>query len=120
MSSTFSENPRQQIEAQLTALLLGELSGEEATAVRGAIERDPSLAALHSQLAQTIGLLREVAASPAAATTTPGVPIQLSAERRERLKAAFKVSVLSAQSRDLTWVVPMSIAAVLMALIGAV
>src|ERR1039457_3059505 len=76
---------RGEIEAKLTALLLGELPDEEARLLRWAIAQDVELAQLHDRLKVTIGLLREVTVKP-----TESVPLKLSDERRKRLLAHFK------------------------------
>jgi autotransporter-associated beta strand protein len=80
---------RQEIEAKLTALLLGELSDEEARLLRWAVAQDAGLKKLHDQLQVTIGFVREAEKNPA---TTPGenVPLKLSDERRQKLLAHFQ------------------------------
>ena len=60
-----SPTPREQLEARLTALLLGELSPDESAALQEIISKDAQLAALHARLKQTIELVRETAADPA-------------------------------------------------------
>lgn len=91
---------------RLTALLLGQLSADEAAAMRQALAADPELQRWHDRLRQTIGLVRE-AVGPAGAgpslgagreagaegeTTpaTPAEPLRLSADRRAALLASFK------------------------------
>ncbi len=88
--NTDSPSPRDESEAQITALLLGQLSPADAAAVRHAIESDPELQRLAERLRQTIGLVREATASPPELEPTPAEPLQLSADRRARLLAAFK------------------------------
>jgi len=90
MNADFPQNEREQLEAKLTALLLGELPADEAIALGKAMERDPKLAALYERLKATIGLVRESAANPAAETTAQAEPLKLSEERREKLLAQFK------------------------------
>jgi anti-sigma factor RsiW len=46
---------REQIEARLTALLLGELPAEEAELLRWTMAQDADLQKLHDRLKQTIG-----------------------------------------------------------------
>jgi hypothetical protein len=72
-------------EARLTARWLGELSEAESKALDQALEANPQLAQLDQRLRQTIGLVREVAADPAA--PIPGsTPLpRMSPGRRERL-----------------------------------
>ncbi len=81
---------RQMLEARLTALLLGELSGAEASALRQAIEDDPALAKLYEQLSQTIKLVRETAASPSPESGPQPAPLRMSGEKRQKLLAQFK------------------------------
>ena len=76
---------RDEIEAKLTALLLGELPEEEARLLRYTISQDPALAKLHDRLKATIGLVRHVSANP-----TETAPLKLSADRRQKLLAHFK------------------------------
>ena len=61
MNSDFPKSPREELEARLTALLLGELSEEEAAALRRAIEADVQLGRLYDRLKQTIDLVRATA-----------------------------------------------------------
>jgi Mg-chelatase subunit ChlD len=83
-------NPPEQ-EAQITALLLGELPAAEAAELQQAISRDPALAQLHERLRQTVDLLREAATQPAGEAPSQASPPRLSDERRARLLAAFRV-----------------------------
>ena len=76
---------RGEIEAKLTALLLGELPDEEARLLRWAIAHDVELAQLHDRLKVTIGLVREVTVKP-----TETIPLKLSDDRRKKLLAHFK------------------------------
>jgi Mg-chelatase subunit ChlD len=83
--------PREELEARLTALLLGELPAEEAASLQQAIARDAELSCLHDRLKQAIGLVRETVTSPEqAALVSPDAP-KLSPDRRAALLAAFKV-----------------------------
>ena len=63
MNPELPRNPREEMELRLTALLLGELSADEAAAVREAIAKDPELSKLHDDLKQTIHLVREATTS---------------------------------------------------------
>jgi Mg-chelatase subunit ChlD/anti-sigma factor RsiW len=81
---------REQIETRLTALLLGELPAEEAALLRYTIAQDPELQQLHDELQATLVLVREVAKHPADAPEEKNAPLQLSAERRQKLLAHFK------------------------------
>ena len=83
--------PREELEARLTALLLGELSADEAAALRQAIAQDAELARLHDRLQQAIALVRETVAAPEHETAAIADAPKLSGERREKLLAAFKI-----------------------------
>jgi len=124
MNDGFSETPREQMEARLTALLHGELSPEEAAALREEIAQDAELAQLHERLKQTIGLVAEVAANPVEQAAAQQTPLRLSAERREKLLQHFKTvapkEFAASVHRESRWFVPMSLAAALVALLGTV
>jgi type II secretory pathway component GspD/PulD (secretin)/Mg-chelatase subunit ChlD/type II secretory pathway pseudopilin PulG len=81
---------REQIEARITALLLGELPAAEAELLRWTISQDPELQKLHGRLLLTVGLVREVVAHPEEASAEKAVPRKLSDERRQKLLAHFK------------------------------
>ncbi len=85
-----SPTPREQREARLTALLLGELPPDESAALQEIISKDAQLAALHGRLKQTIELVRETAMDPAELATEPPAPRRLGEERRQKLLAQFK------------------------------
>ena len=121
MNLDANPNPRDVLEARLTALLLGELSPEEAAAVRQAIAQDPELARLHERLKQTIALVREATAPASAGQPEPNTaPLQLSPARREALLRRFSQGkpqpVLQPQRKKRTWFAPASLAALLVAL----
>ncbi|MCX6906329.1 MAG: hypothetical protein NTW03_23185, partial [Verrucomicrobia bacterium] len=59
MNSDFSMPPKDEMETRLTALLLGELTPEEAVEVSRMVRSDPELAALQVKLKKTIELVRE-------------------------------------------------------------
>jgi Mg-chelatase subunit ChlD/capsular polysaccharide biosynthesis protein/anti-sigma factor RsiW len=119
------QDPEQEREARITALLLGELSPSDADAVRSAIAKDPELARLHDQLARTIGLLGEAAATSVQGAASPSTLLRLPAEKRQRVLASFKVVRhfefnQPSSPREAPWFIPLSIAAVLVVMIGAV
>ncbi|MBI2949229.1 MAG: von Willebrand factor type A domain-containing protein [Verrucomicrobia bacterium] len=124
MNSDSPQIPREEMEARLTAFLLGELSAEEAAEVRQALVQDVELAQLHDRLKRAIDLVREVATNPAAQAATPPTPLKLSEERRQKLLQQFKTvapkEFTAPQDRDLSWILPMSAAAALVALIASV
>ena len=80
----------EELEASLTALLLGELAPEQAAGLRRAIEQDAALAALHQRLKLTIDLVREAAAHPTEQAEVQRAPLKLSERRRQELLAHFK------------------------------
>src|SRR4051794_34918202 len=80
--------PRQELEASLTALLLGELPADKAAELRELMAKDTELARLYERLEQTIGLVRETAAP--AEQGTQSAPPELSTKPREQLLQHFK------------------------------
>jgi Mg-chelatase subunit ChlD/capsular polysaccharide biosynthesis protein/anti-sigma factor RsiW len=89
-TSPQNHDPRQEMEARITALLLNELPPQEAAQVREAIAKDPALAQLCQRLQHTIGLVRETVASPTEEVGAPATPLKLSSQRREQLLQQFK------------------------------
>lgn len=89
MNPDLPPNTPAELEANLTALLLGELPAEQAAGLRQAIAHDAELAALYRRLELTIDLVRE-AAHPAAGQAETPAPLKLSDARREQLLAHFK------------------------------
>ncbi len=83
-------SPQDELEMRVTALLLGQLSAEEASALRQEMQKIPELQKLHDRLQQTIGLVREARESSDEADTAPAERLTLSADRRARLLASFK------------------------------
>ncbi|MBW8863522.1 MAG: hypothetical protein JF609_01085 [Verrucomicrobia bacterium] len=81
---------REEIEARITALLLGELPAEEARLLRWTISQDAGLQKLHDELQSTIVLVREAKKNPADEASEPSAPLKLSDERRQKLLAHFK------------------------------
>src|SRR5882724_347344 len=84
------QTPREQLEARLTALLLGEASADEAAELRQAIKDDTQLAELYHRLEETIHLVREAGPAPSAQSTPQPAPLKLSDDRRQKLLAQFK------------------------------
>jgi len=81
---------REQIEARITALLLGELPDEEAQLLRWTIAHDPEMGKLHDQLQLAIGLVREAVQPPATGHGESALPMALSDARRQKMMAHFK------------------------------
>jgi Mg-chelatase subunit ChlD len=114
--------PPEELESRITALLLGELNPQEAEETRRLLEQDPELTRLHHRLQQTIGLVREAIAQPSEGLSDGVGRLQFSEERRRALLARLGKSVPApveaVTPRLLPWLVPMSLAAGLIALIG--
>jgi hypothetical protein len=108
---------REQIEAQLTALLLGELPAEQAFVLGRSIEQDPELAALYTRLKESIGFVRETVVGEAKQLAAQTEPLKLGAERREKLLAQFKTVVpkefTPPKRRSSEWFIPASAAAII-------
>ena len=83
-------SPRDELEARLTTLLLGELPATEAVALRELIAKDAQLAELHERLKRAIDLVREASATVTEPATAQAAPLKLSNERRQKLFAHFK------------------------------
>src|ERR1700761_8768943 len=114
MKPDFSHEPPHELEARITALLLGELTGAEAAALRQAIDADPELAELHDRLKETIGFVREVSANPAEPAASQATPLKLSADRREKLLAQFKTVKPkefqpAPKRKRATWIIPVGV-----------
>jgi len=90
MNPDLPHHSPEELEASLTALLLGELAPEQAAGLRRAIEQDAALAALHQRLKLTIDLVREAAAHPTEQAEVQRAPLKLSDRRRQQLLAHFK------------------------------
>jgi len=116
------QSPREELEAKLTALLLGELPNEEAAALREIIEHDAGLARLYEKLSRTIALVRETAVTSEQQSAAPPASLKLSGERREKLLQHFKTVAPKEFERPSRNSVPwlaVAVAACLMAICGA-
>jgi len=116
---------KEELEARLTALLLGELPAEEAAALRELIARDVQLVELHERLKRAMDLVREAAATGAEPATAQAAPLKLSNERRQKLLAHFKTVapkefVHHPRRREWSWLVPLSAAAAVIMLLAAI
>ncbi|MBI3880999.1 MAG: von Willebrand factor type A domain-containing protein [Verrucomicrobia bacterium] len=126
MNPDAPQSPRDELEAKLTALLLGELPDAEAAELRRQLAGDAELARLHDRLAQTVGLVREATASPADESAAQPAPLRLADARREKLLAHFKTLPMPvaakpaapARARDLKWLAPLGLAAAAVLVIG--
>jgi Mg-chelatase subunit ChlD/type II secretory pathway pseudopilin PulG len=94
MNPEHTNNPREELELKVTALLLGELNDAEAAAVREAISQDAELQKLHDDLKQTIHLVREATVTVGAPEIEPAEPLKLSETRRKVLRVAFTIPPL--------------------------
>ena len=118
---------REQIEARITALLLGELPADEAALLRYTIAQDPALQKLHDQLQSALPLVREAAKHPADAPAEKPAPLKLSTDRREKLLAHFKIPRPQAPQEPLFWLkriemprlIPTLVAVAIIALLAA-
>ncbi|MEO8429227.1 MAG: hypothetical protein ABI651_19220, partial [Verrucomicrobiota bacterium] len=123
MNSDSPHSSREELEARLTALLLGELSAAEAAAMRRAIDQDAQLAQLYERLERTINLVHEAAASPIEPAAVPSTMLKMSEGNRQRLLQSFKTAApkefTAPHRREMPWFIPMSIAAVVIAMIGS-
>lgn len=99
MNAAFPTDPRQELEARIVALLLGEASPFEEAQLLRLIEQDPRLAAFYRDMQITVGLLREVAhpdvrqdKEAVASAAVPVITPKLSPARRTALLAALQTS----------------------------
>jgi len=124
MNPDSPKTPQEEMETRLIALLVGELSDQEAAAWRAAIATNSELAKLHDRLKQTIGLVREATAKVTEPASEQAEPLQLSEERREKLFAHFKTvkprEFALPKRRVASWLVPMAATAMLVLLLAAI
>ena len=112
MNPDIPKTPREELEARLTALLVGELPADEAFTLGRAIEQDAELAKLYTRLKETIGLVRETAATSVGQTAAQAQTLKLSETRREKLLERFKTlepkEFIEAHERTNPWLVPLA------------
>src|ERR1035437_241082 len=122
MNPEMPQKPQDELEARLTALLLGELPHEEAAALHQKLAQDAELAKLYERLKQTTNLVRETIGSPAAQTAGQPTPLKLSDQRRQKLLQHFKTvapkEFARPPRRGMPWLVPVGIAAGLVVVLG--
>jgi Mg-chelatase subunit ChlD len=102
MNSDSPKNPGEELELRITALLLGELSDDEASALRRTIAQDAELGRLHDRLKFAIELARETSTSPTEEEMAKPEELKLAPERRAKLLATFaapKIVKLAQQRR---------------------
>ena len=88
MNPDLPKTPKLDLEERLTALLLGELTEVEATALRDWVATNPEAGRAMERLQQVVTLLRE--AQSAKAGETPAETLRLSDSRRGALLQQFK------------------------------
>lgn len=128
MSAENQPTPREELKMRITALLMGELPSEEATALQAQIAADPELTALHARLGKAMELLHEATALPEQPLSE--TPARLSSERRERLLAHFKtpappstspvttMPIAAKPRREWVWMVQLGLAAAVVVFVG--
>ncbi len=122
MNPEMPQRPQDELEASLTALLLGELPHDQAAALHQKLAQDAELSALYERLKHTIALVRETIATPAAQATTPLLPLRLEEQRRQKLLQHFKTvapkEFAPPPRRSRRWLIPVGIAAGFVVLLG--
>ncbi|MDB6035107.1 MAG: Autotransporter-associated beta strand repeat protein, partial [Verrucomicrobiales bacterium] len=87
MTPEFPKSSREEQELKITALLMGELSPEEADKVEEMLKADAGLADLHEQMKAALGLIREMTSQ---GEEDRAEPVKLAAGRREKLLSTFR------------------------------
>jgi anti-sigma factor RsiW len=104
------------IDAQLSALIDGELSAEEAARLRERLAAEPALAARHAELSLVTASLRELAAEPIADARLAGIRAGLESRLREAPTPAVArpsrpgAQVVPLRRRGLRWGAPLAAA----------
>jgi hypothetical protein len=96
------EDKRDEREAKITALLLGELPTAEAAELTAAIEADADLRRVRDRLLSTMDMVREATGEAAAAWALPVQP-RLSESRRSDLLRRFRTVELRSGGRKQAW-----------------
>jgi len=114
------KTPREQLETQITAMLLGELSPEEALRVKQAVDSDPELSELRDRLKTAIELVNKTLHQRTEQTGQLSAN-RLSEKRRQQLLAHFKLTPAitpnPARKWRVPWFIPMAAAALLIGLV---
>lgn len=121
MNSNESHPTPEDLEVQLTALILGELTPSEEARLRSRMKKDAGLRVLHADLEKTIGFLQEATLKTPFEGGEEGS--RLSPKKRNELVQILAPSgALPEQkafwSREHTWWVPMALAASLVLLVS--
>src|SRR6266404_3128937 len=105
-------DPRQALEASLTALILGELPSDQAEFLQRAIAGDPELCKQYERLKSTIGLLKETQVTLTTETAAQPARLKLSNERRQALLQRFKTispqPFANVRRSSYSWLVPVA------------
>jgi len=122
MNPEMPQKPQDELEASLTALLLGELPHEQAAVLHQKLAQDTELAKLYDRLKHTVSLVRETVTGPTTETAAPPAPLRLSEQRRQKLLERFKTvapkEFARPPRRPVRWLVPVGIAAALAVVLG--
>ncbi len=124
MNSEFPHTPREELEASITAMLLGELPSDKAFALGRAIEQDPELAKVYHRLKKTIELVH-TAEKPDTNVTTANAPApKLNEQRRQELLQHFKTVapkefVETPPQAGTKWMLEIAVAACILFLMAA-
>jgi len=123
MNTEFPSDPREALEASLTALLLDELPADQAAFMRQAIAQDAELARRYERLKSAIELVRLTESGPSKSPVTQPPALKLSDQRRQELLQRFKTLAPKAfaqpKQRETSWLVPAGVAALLVAVLAA-
>ncbi len=103
MNPDAPQSPRDELEARLTALLLGELTADEAAALRETFAHDAELSRLHDRLKLALELVRETALAPESEAQAKPEPVTLAPERLETLLKLFKKPAPKPITHISTW-----------------
>ncbi len=89
-SETPQPSPRELLEERVIALLLGELSDNDAAEIKALMQADASLQAFHDEMAQTIGVVSDAHQGAAVEESArSGAPAKLDSARRKALLAVI-------------------------------
>ncbi len=97
MSDDSSNASREEAEAKITALVLGELTAAEEATVREALTADPDLQVLHDRIRRTLDLVREAVRTSTEPSVNPTPGARLDPARRERVLRQLRQSAPAAQ-----------------------
>ena len=119
---------REELEVRLTAMILGEASPFEQTELRILMEKDPDLARCCTQLGKAAQLIREASLECASGASPQSTPPKLSEERRRALLETLGTPVAKHRQKEtqierrkeIPWLLPLGMAAGIVALLSAV